>query len=254
MPSKKILIIDDNLTFTALLKNQLKEKGYDVATAAEGFDGLSQIIIEDPDLIILDALMPKMNGLQFIKKLRENEPMRKIPVIMISGKPNIQEFFSDFIIEEFLQKPFDMPVLLEKIEKLIGKPPRADAGGPKRILIVTLDKYIRKKVGEYFAEAGWEVHCSEDHHNDAYRMASELYPDVILCQFWNEAWEGSPLDTKKLAARLSQSHLLAKIPLYVFCTGLMIAEAKAVFHEPQFVRYEKIADLLESLNKRLQIK
>jgi len=254
MPSKRILIIDDDPTLPPILKAYLQTKGYAVATSADGFDGLSQIIIEDPDLIIVDALLPKMNGLQFMKRLRENETMRKIPVIMMSAKPNMKDFFSDFNIEEFLRKPFGMEDLLPKIEKLIGKPSHTEAASPKRVLIVTLDKFLKTKVAEYFKAAGWEVYFSDDHHDDAYNLAVSLYPDAILCHYWDEAWEGSALDTKTLANRLEENHLLAKIPFYVFCEGGAVKDAMQAFHEPQFIKYEKIADLLSSISKRLDIK
>ena len=255
MPFKKILLIDDDPTLVPILKAFLKTKGYAVCTSQDGFDGLSQIIIEDPDLIILDALLPKMNGLQFIKRLRENQTMKKIPVIMMSAKPSMKDFFSDFIIEDFLRKPFDTKDILPRVEKLIGKPSHTEAASHRRALIVTPDKFLKTKLSEFFKAAGWEVHFSEAHHDAAYDMAVSLYPEAILCEYWDEAWDGSMLSTKKLAARLRENHLLAKIPFYVFCTGLLkIQEAKNVFHEPEFIRYEKTTDLFDSISRRLDIK
>ena len=253
MPAKRILIIDDDPTLSPILRAYLQTKGYAVSTAADGFEGLSQIIIEDPDLIILDALLPKMNGLQFMKRLRENATMRKIPVILMSAKSNMKDFFSDFLIEEFLDKPFGMEDLLPRVEKLIGKPSHTEVASPKRLLIITLDKFLKTKVEEHFKAAGWEVYFSDDHHDEAYNMAVSLYPDAILCHYWDEAWEGSPLDTKTLSKRLKENHLLAKIPFYVFCSGGALADAVESFHEPELIRYEKLADLLVSISKRLNI-
>ncbi len=183
MPAKKVLIIDDDPTLVPILKAFLKTKGYAVATSTDGFDGLSQIIIEDPDLIVLDALLPKMNGLQFMKRLRENRSMKKIPVIMMSARPNMKDFFSDFVIEEFLRKPFGMEDILSKIEKLIGKPSHTEAASPKTALVVTREAFLKKKLGEFFNAAGWEVRFTEAHHDAAYEMAVALYPDAILCEY-----------------------------------------------------------------------
>ena len=254
MLSKKILVIDDEPEVVKMISGHLTADGYEVATARDGKEGLSQVIIADPDLIILDALMPVMNGIQFMQKYEENERMRKIPVIVISAKESIRDFFKDLLIQDFMVKPLNIPVLLARVEHLIGKKETAtsSAKASKRLLLVGVDKFIQHKVSEFFESEGWEVsHASSD--GEAYKTALALYPDAILCQYWDPRWEGGELDTKLLAKRLSQDHSLERIHFMVYCPHGPILEAMQAFPEFKLIKYNESGDLLKEIAKRFGI-
>lgn len=107
---KKILIVDDEPDFVNLLKVRLESDDYQVVTAANGKEGLERMKSEKPDVVLLDIMMPKLNGLDVLKKMRARD--KSLPIFMLSGYADEQRFktalrhrASGFIIKsEGLQK------------------------------------------------------------------------------------------------------------------------------------------------------
>ena len=82
---KKVLIIDDDTTLCDMYSEELRAKGYQVALAHNGVSGLEAAEKEQPDIILLDVMMPKLNGFDTLKKLKEDNKTSKIPVIVLSA-------------------------------------------------------------------------------------------------------------------------------------------------------------------------
>ena len=89
MRNSKILIVDDEPDLLELLKTTLDGNGYDVVTANDGLQGLEQVDNENPDLILLDIKMPRMDGYTMLRELKKSEKTKHIPVIMIRKIPDI---------------------------------------------------------------------------------------------------------------------------------------------------------------------
>lgn len=83
----KVLIIDDEKGITDIYQEAFSKEGFQVSVANHGTDGLNKAKVELPDLIILDIIMPEMNGLDVLKTLRSEEPTRKIPVVLLTNLP-----------------------------------------------------------------------------------------------------------------------------------------------------------------------
>ena len=123
MPNKKkILVVDDEEDILHFLELVLKEKGYLVVTAAGGHEALTQAQIERPDLVLLDIMMPQMDGWEVLKLLRVDEETAQIPVAMLSARTEakdrvqgLQEGAVDYIC-----KPFSLKELLSKIEQVFA--------------------------------------------------------------------------------------------------------------------------------------
>jgi len=119
----KILIVDDELDLIKMVQMRLEANGYEVVTANDGEEGLEKAKSEEPDLILLDVMMPKMDGYQVTSLLKNDEQYRKIPIILFTGKA--QKDFKDVGkkagADAFMTKPFDPPDLLAKIEELLKK-------------------------------------------------------------------------------------------------------------------------------------
>jgi DNA-binding response OmpR family regulator len=120
---KKILIVDDEEDILHFLELVLREKGYDVVTAANGHDALTTAQIERPDLVLLDIMMPQMDGWEVLKLLRVDDETAHIPVAMLSARTEakdrvqgLQEGAIDYIC-----KPFSLQELLVKIETIFGQ-------------------------------------------------------------------------------------------------------------------------------------
>ena len=124
--TKKILVVDDEDDILHFLELVLREKGYDVATASGGHEALTKAQIEQPNLILLDIMMPQMDGWEVLKLLRVDEETADIPVAMLSARTEakdrvlgLQEGAIDYIC-----KPFSLQDLLAKIETIfeqVGK-------------------------------------------------------------------------------------------------------------------------------------
>ena len=120
---KKILVIDDELNFITLLTETLQNNGYEVVTAMDGVAGLKKVHLENPDLILLDLLLPCINGYQVCSILKRDIRFQKIPIIILSARSHEDINMSwrgDDKPEFFFHKPFDSDVLLGKIKELLN--------------------------------------------------------------------------------------------------------------------------------------
>lgn len=121
--AKKILIIEDEEIMINLLQRKLKEEGYDIALANNGKDGVEMMEKENPQLILLDIIMPKMGGLEVMEKMQESEKLKKIPVIIISnsGQPVEIDRARELGAKDWLVKTeFDPQEVVDKVKKQIG--------------------------------------------------------------------------------------------------------------------------------------
>ena len=119
----KILIVDDDNVFIRVAQARLEACGYEIITANDGEEGLEKAEKEKPDLIILDVLMPRMDGNAVLAEVKRNKAIEKIPIIMCSGKVllNIAEDSLRMKADAYLTKPFDQPVYIAAIRELLGK-------------------------------------------------------------------------------------------------------------------------------------
>lgn len=121
----KILLADDNEDILEILRITLSDK-YDVITADNGEQALELIKAEKPDIIILDLVMPKMDGLTLCQTLKADEVLKEIPVIIITASTYNSDLPDGFWrigagSDEFITKPFEPKKLLEIVERLVRK-------------------------------------------------------------------------------------------------------------------------------------
>jgi len=117
---KKIIIIEDEKILLDLLKDKLVKEGYEVIVALDGQMGLEKIKQEKPDLILLDMVMPKMDGFEVMRELNKDENLAKIPVIIISnsGQPVELEKAKKLGAKDWLIKTeFDPKEVVDKVNK-----------------------------------------------------------------------------------------------------------------------------------------
>ena len=117
--SKKILIIDDDPDIVEVLKTRLQAHGYAVAVAVDGKEGLLRLKVENPDLIILDVMMPNMDGFSFVQEIKKEEGFLRTPIIVLTGKELMGNVFKGEGITEYILKPFDAQQLLRVIKRHI---------------------------------------------------------------------------------------------------------------------------------------
>ncbi len=118
MSVAKILVVEDDDDIRDSLKELLEEEGYRVDTAANGEQALCRLQDEVPQVILLDLMMPVMDGWQFQKELRETPTFARVPIIVISASKFSREPLN---AAAFIPKPLDAGVLLETIESFLSE-------------------------------------------------------------------------------------------------------------------------------------
>ncbi len=116
---KKILVIDDDRTGTTLVSFLLKSNDYDVFLAGDGEEGLKKASEEKPDLIVLDVMMPKMDGYTFLRKLKQMNDLKIPPVIMLTAKDQMQATFKMEGVADYFVKPLDTEKFLKRVKELV---------------------------------------------------------------------------------------------------------------------------------------
>jgi DNA-binding response OmpR family regulator len=117
---KRILLVDDSST--VLLTAKLMLSAYEVITARNGEECLTKAVDERPDLILLDVMMPKLNGFEACRRLREREETRDVPILMMTtrGEPHSVQAGYESGCSEYITKPFDGAELLAKVRAFVG--------------------------------------------------------------------------------------------------------------------------------------
>lgn len=123
MTAKKILVIDDEPDVVCYISTFLEDEGFDVVSASNGEEALSQVRAQTPDLITLDITMPGMSGIEVLTTLRRDPALSDIPVLVVSGVAEFEKLTAHRGIrppEGFMAKPIDPPRLLTMIEAALG--------------------------------------------------------------------------------------------------------------------------------------
>lgn len=122
MTVKRILLVDDEASILAVARVGLKRMGWSVLTAASGREGIALAETEQPDAIVLDVMMPEMDGIATLKQLQDNPQVKDIPVIFLTAKTqkaDRRRFYASGI-RGFITKPFDPTTLASQISGFLG--------------------------------------------------------------------------------------------------------------------------------------
>jgi DNA-binding response OmpR family regulator len=121
--TKKILIVDDEPNIVLSLEFLMKHSGYAVTTAYDGEEALAAIKADQPDLMLLDVMMPKLNGFAVCQAVRENPDWQAMRVIMVTAKGRDIEFEKGVSLgaDAYITKPFSAQELLDKVAELLGE-------------------------------------------------------------------------------------------------------------------------------------
>lgn len=122
----KILAVEDDTMFLAVIKKRLEFAGYEVITAVEGRDGLNKARSENPDLIILDLILPNLNGYRICSMLKRDSKYHNIPIIMLTARSRQADVAEGLKAgaDAYFTKPYDLEDLLVQIKTLLGQLPK----------------------------------------------------------------------------------------------------------------------------------
>ncbi len=118
---QKILVVDDEEQLALALKIRLQTQGYRVVTAQNGQQAIERALAEKPELIILDVLMPVMDGYTCLRELNTRFGRDKIPIIILTARERMKDLFELEGIEDYVVKPFDHEDLLVRIDRIFKR-------------------------------------------------------------------------------------------------------------------------------------
>jgi two-component system alkaline phosphatase synthesis response regulator PhoP/two-component system response regulator VicR len=119
---RKILAVDDERHIVRLVQINLEKEGYEVVTASTGREALEKVASENPDLIVMDVMMPEMDGFEALEKLKADPETANIPVIMLTAKAQDADVFSGWQkgADLYLTKPFNPAELLTFVKRILA--------------------------------------------------------------------------------------------------------------------------------------
>jgi len=121
--AKKIVLAEDEPQIARLIEFKLKKEGYEVTWKENGEEALEAIKAEKPDLVLLDVMMPVMGGYEVLRRLKEDENLKSIPVVMLTARAQERDVVKgiDLGAEDYITKPFHPAELLARVKRILGK-------------------------------------------------------------------------------------------------------------------------------------
>jgi len=178
--SKTILMIEDEANLAKLVQHHLGDRGHSVVLASNGEEGLKKLGALEPDLIVLDVMMPQMNGLEFFSHIRTSYGRTKYPVLVLTTRDELQETFTDADAAGFMSKPFLIEDLVAEMEKIF----RAQAF-PEILLLEPQQHADIDLVADALKEECYRVQRAAD-RMDLIKKIKEHQPFVVLLPFLSE--------------------------------------------------------------------
>jgi len=192
LATARILSIDDSPTVLKLIEMIGQAAGYEVHVANDGRRGVEMAIELHPDVILVDFIMPEMNGLQVCKALHDNAETRDIPIILVSSKGEAvgDKFVATLGVRHYCTKPFKAEELLSKLSEILGvqggatPKPEAEAKAKGQPVILSIDDSptVLRLVEMILSNAGFTVRTAAG-GTKGIELARKLHPDVILVDF-----------------------------------------------------------------------
>ena len=112
-------MVDDEPTLIKMVKTGLEAHDYNVITASNGKEGLEKVKSENPDLILLDVMMPNVDGYTFVREIKASEEFKTIPIIVQTAKTEMEELFKIEGVSDFIVKPYKTENILEMVRKYL---------------------------------------------------------------------------------------------------------------------------------------
>ncbi len=203
MAPQRILVIEDETPILEVLTQALARKGYQVSTASDGDTGLDKALAEMPDLILLDLMLPRMDGWEVCRRLRAEAATRRTPIIMVTARREERDAVEGLSIgaDDYVRKPFSLKELLARIEALLRRASLEEGDDSSRLELRNL-RLDRESQMAYLD--GQELDLSPTEFKIlellAQRPGVPLSRDRLLNRVWG-LWGG---DTRTLDTHISR--------------------------------------------------
>jgi len=197
---KNILIIDDDVNLLEVLSIELKDFGYEVDTAVNGEEGFEQTKKNRPDLIVLDIIMPGMDGFEFYKLVKKDPEIANIPVLVLTGRAGMQDVFQALDVEAFMVKPFDTEVLLYNINFLLSS----------NALILSNDTYVAENISQAISKYNLETNIVSSESSMREEGKSYKYDFIV-------AYLSAVTSEPKRFLEIVRNFKSSNIPIVIYC-------------------------------------
>ncbi len=119
--SKRVLLVDDDAEIVESMRTVLESRGYEILVARDGNQGLAMAESEDPDLVVLDMMMPKRSGFLVLEKLRRSRPVPVRVIMITANEGSRHKAYAEMLgVDDYIRKPFAMDRLLESVDRLLA--------------------------------------------------------------------------------------------------------------------------------------
>jgi adenylate cyclase len=150
----RILIVDDNPTNLEVLQLRLKAQGYELVTGVDGADALAKVREFEPDLVLLDVMMPKLDGISVVKQLKQDSKFRFMPVILVTAKADTRDVVTGLEAggDDYLTKPFEQAALVARVRSMLRIKELHDKVQAQSEQLSGWNQLLEKRVAEQLAE------------------------------------------------------------------------------------------------------
>ena len=221
MNKKTILLVDDDATLSEVISKRIIDAGYECSWEQDGVKGLAKLRATKPDLLILDLMMPNMNGYEVLEEINKDPALSSIPVLVISnsGEPVQIQKILDLNAKDFIIKAhFSPEEVIEKIAKLIGTPESTPPTSTTAqilhkkttILFIEDDITLSQIASDRLRHEGYQVYTVFD-GPDGLNVAANMHPDLILLDIIMPVMNGF-----EVLQKLKADPKLKSIPVIIF--------------------------------------
>ncbi len=242
MALKKILLADDEPAILEILGIRLRASGYEVVFASDGEEVVEKAVVEKPDLIITDVMMPRLTGYEALRKIRAIPEFYKTPVLVISARESWKNYFSDVLDIEFVAKPYDLKEIVAKIDSMLdnGKNVKVNS---KMAVVIGVEDLLVFKIKSLLTAIGYDV-IVEHTELAAISVIHKKRPKLVIAQFWEDA---AILDATKIyAGSIKNGEEIT--PVYAYCKEAISLEAKKTFKGDRLITYNDSSSLISKLS------
>jgi len=239
----RILVVDDEPMVRDTLGQVLADEGYVVDVAADGADALDRVHAARPDAILLDLMMPGMNGRQFLQALRDDSAYSAVPVLIMTAVHGLEINLSSIGASEVVEKPFNIEELLNKIALAVYRSRDANSSAPLPlplepeplqvdrgvVLVVEHDRARLQRVDMLLSQRGYTVVSMTRAGGQLPRLARALRPRAILLEFASEGAVSVVGELRDISGQLgillySREHVAARPDVLAAVTDAELVE------------------------------
>lgn len=226
----KILVVDDDANIINFFQYVLEDQGYTVEVAGNGIEAIKKVHSFFPDVILLDVVMPEMDGYEVTEELKNNPNTSNISIILVTGMDTVEDKVRGLEsgADDFITKPFNFDELVARVKSLLklkrlqdqlrdlekecnGKPAPAQAAGDRQnlILVIEDDERVSNLMSNVLGTGGYQAVCLDDGRK-AIDYLKEKIPDLIILDLMVPGIEGM-----ELLKRIRENVMLKEVPVIV---------------------------------------